>query len=36
MLKVMLTGLLLWASAASAVTLDQLQQRFARCRMDRC
>ena len=29
MLKVMLTGLLLWASAASAVTLDQLQQRFA-------
>ena len=29
MLRVMLTGLLLWASAASAVTLDQLQQRFA-------
>ena len=29
MLKVMLTGLLLWASAASAVKLDQLQQRFA-------
>lgn len=30
MLKILLTTLLLWASAASAVTLDQLQQRFAR------
>ena len=29
MLKIVLTSLLLWASAASAVTLDQLQQRFA-------
>lgn len=29
MLRVVLTGLLLWVSAASAVTLEQLQQRFA-------
>ena len=29
MLKILLTSLLLWASAASAVTLEQLQQRFA-------
>ncbi|MBE5253047.1 MAG: outer membrane lipoprotein carrier protein LolA [Enterobacterales bacterium endosymbiont of Blomia tropicalis] len=29
MLKIIFTGLLLWTSAASAVTLAQLQQRFA-------
>lgn len=29
MLKIIVASLLLWASAASAVTLEQLQQRFA-------